>query len=135
MLHFIIRSLWKSDWMLMLKRSTRYFDGVVPACSAYLSMMSPIARIISPCMRIAVFGSMPAVPPIIGQLPIIPFIPIMPPIIEPCSYSRPCWVAFDELAVPAARATVPVAAKTTEAMTTRINFAFIHVSPASNISR
>ncbi len=44
-------------------------------------MMSLIARIISACMRIAVFGSMPFVPPIIGQVPIIPPMPI----IEPCS--------------------------------------------------
>lgn len=41
-------------------------------------MMSLIARIISACIRIAVFGSSPALPPIIGQPPIIP-----PIIIEP----------------------------------------------------
>lgn len=41
-------------------------------------MMSLIARIISACIRIAVFGSRPALPPIIGQPPIMP-----PIIIEP----------------------------------------------------
>ncbi len=64
--------------MRVMWSGLRHFDGAAPAWSEYFIMMSLIARIISACIRIAVFESSPALPPIIGQPPIMP-----PIIIEP----------------------------------------------------